>query len=326
MTASLRLVGGERTETPSFHGMIGAHPAMLRLYDEIRRAAPLDLPIVVEGPTGSGKELVARALHALSGRRGALVPVNVGTIPEQLAESELFGSVRGAYTGAVASRAGLIEAALHGILFLDEAGDLSHSTQVRLLRALESGEIRPVGGSATRRIEFGLVLSVQRPVREMIAARRWREDFYYRVAGIVLRVPPLDERRSDIRLLVNHWLVQLGRPTISDSDAGELASRAWPGNVRELRRAVERAVFLAATNHLGASQILEAAECLDPRAIESHGLPTTPPLSAVDRDHIEAVLRETSFNTKAAAELLGLSIGQLYRRFRALGITPPRQR
>jgi DNA-binding NtrC family response regulator len=154
-----------------FHGMIGAHPTMLRLFDAIRRAAPLEAPVIVQGPTGTGKELVAQALHALSGRRGPCVPVNVGTIPEQLAESELFGTVRGAYTGAVSERIGLIESAQGGTLFLDEAAELSMATQIRLLRVLESGVVRPVGGTAGRHVAFRLVLCVQQPTTGWRACR-----------------------------------------------------------------------------------------------------------------------------------------------------------
>ncbi len=306
--------------------MVGTHPTMLRLYEGIRRAAPLDVPVLVQGPTGSGKELVAQALHALSGRRGSLVPVNVGTIPEQLAESELFGSVRGAYTGAVAERMGLIESARDGTLFLDEATELSLATQVRLLRVLETGAVRPVGGTAARQVEFRLVLCVQQPVWELVAAKRWREDFYYRVAGVALTLSSLEERSTDIALLADHWLERLGRAPLAAGEAEVLMRRSWPGNVRELRRAVERAAFAAGSEPVGGREILDAADSLSPRAGSSPVVDPEASLTVIERRHIERVLRECGNRTETAARVLGLSLGQLYRKYRALGIVPPRGR
>jgi DNA-binding NtrC family response regulator len=326
MTTSVRLMTAPPAAPREFQGMIGAHPTMLRLHDGIRRAAPLDLPVLVQGPTGSGKELVAQALHTLSGRRGPLVPVNVGTIPEQLAESELFGSVRGAYTGAVAERMGLIESARGGTLFLDEAAELSPATQVRLLRVLETGAVRPVGGTAARQVEFRLVLCVQQPVWELVAAKRWREDFYYRVAGVALTVPSLQERVSDIALLADHWLERLGRSPLAAAGAEALAGRSWSGNVRELRRAVERAAFAAGSEPVGVREILEAADSLRPRTAPGPAPGAGASLTAIERQHIENVLRDCGYRTEAAARVLGLSVGQLYRKYRALGIAPPRRR
>jgi DNA-binding NtrC family response regulator len=324
VTAPIRLLDSTERSPAGFHGMIGTHPAMGRLYDAIQRAAPLPLPVLIQGPTGSGKELVAQAVHTLSRRAGALIPVNVGAIPEHLAESELFGAVRGAYTGAVNERKGLIEAADRGTLYLDEAAELSLATQVRLLRTLEGGGVRPVGSTASRRVDFRLITSVQAPVAELLVQGRWREDFFYRVASLVLRVPSLDERASDIGLLVNHWLGEMGFDPLSPQSCDQLASRSWPGHVRQLRRAVERALFLCPGEQPAAAAILEAADSLTmPGDVDRR--PPDASLKVVERAHIEAVLRRTG-DTKAAARILGLSLNQLYRKYRALGIVPPRQR
>jgi DNA-binding NtrC family response regulator len=326
VTAGLRLLESVPVEEPqNFHGMIGIHSTMLRLFEAIRRAAPLEAPIIVEGPTGSGKELVAQAVHALSGRRGPILPINVGTIPEQIAESELFGSVRGAFTGAVVERAGLIEGAHDGTLFLDEAAELSEATQIRLLRVLESGLVRRVGGVAGRQVHFRLVLCVQQPATELVSAKRWREDFYYRVAGVSLVVPALRDRPTDIILLVNHWLRLLGHPPLAGSGADKLSARPWQGNVRELRRAVERAVYLAGREPVTLDLISDAADSLSPRPRPVTAV-SGPSLAAIEREHIERVLRDCDYRTSAAASLLGLSVGQLYRKYRALGIQPPRGR
>jgi DNA-binding NtrC family response regulator len=327
MSAGLRLLEVAEPGPPiGFHGMIGAHPTMLRLFEAIRRAAPLDAPVIVQGPTGSGKELVAQALHALSGRRGPVVPVNVGTVPEQLAESELFGSVRGAYTGAVGERMGLVESARDGTLLLDEAAELSVATQIRLLRVLESGVVRPVGGTAGRHVKFRLVLCVQQSAAELVAAKRWREDFYYRVAGVSLTVPALEERPSDVALLANHWLARLGHPALGARDAEQLVARRWPGNVRELHRAIERAGFLAGIEPVTIERIIDAAESLNPRRSQDRVPAAGASLATMEREHIERVLRECGYETRVTARQLGLSVGQLYRKYRALGIAPPRSR
>ncbi len=324
MSARLKLL--DPAAAPNFHGMVGSHPSMRRLADEIGRAAPLDVPILIQGPTGVGKELVAQALHALSGRTGQMVSVNVATLPEQLAESELFGSVRGAYTGADADRKGLIETAEAGTLYLDEATDLSPVLQAKLLRALETGVIRRVGATGDRRVCFRLVLSAQKSPNELLAEGVWRLDFYYRVAGVVLIVPPLSERTSDIGLLLDDWLARIGREPLGPGSADLLAGHPWPGNVRELKRALERAVFAAGDRPVTAQGVLDAARALSPLDRVPLRRVTPGTLRDVEREHIERVLRETDWNTRAAALLLGVSVGQLYRRYEWLGITPPRRR
>lgn len=309
--------------TEAYCGLVGRHPLMRDLFDRMHRAATHRFPVLIVGETGVGKELVARAMHQLSGARGPLVPLNVAALPEHLAEAELFGTVRGAFTGAV-DRQGLIEVAAGGTLFLDEASELSLGTQVRLLRALESYTVRRVGGRHENAVCFRLLLSLQRPAATLVASGAWRDDFCHRVDGITLVLPPLRERPEDIPLLVNHTLQQLRRPPLPEPDLRALERYAWPGNVRELIRFVERAVFAAGEGpvthaHLDVEVGRVGRRCSLPCGGTEAGD------QAEERAKLERILGLAG-STKAAASQLGLAPFQLYRRFKALGITPPRLR
>jgi two-component system, NtrC family, response regulator HydG len=322
MSLPLRLLPVSEDSAASFQGMVGRHPNMLALYDDIRHAAPQRAPLVIEGPTGSGKELVARAVHELSGCKGSLVAVNLGEIAEQLVESELYGAVKGAYTGAVADRRGLIEAAAHGTLFLDEAGDLPLSLQSKLLRVLETECIRRVGGTTETATAFRLVVSIQRPASELAADGRWRTDFYYRVAGLRLKVPALADRRSDIPLLAKHFVRGLEATMPSDYDLDALQTHDWPGNVRELRRVVERALHSARGRPLRGEDLCAAIEIIQPaRALDVLSeRPLRESLQEAERRHIEQVLTRTNGDWRAATALLGVSKSTFYRRLEALGL------
>jgi two-component system NtrC family response regulator len=322
MSLPLRLVSDPDPSLASFHGMIGRHAKMLALYEDIRHAAPLSSPLLIEGPTGSGKELVARAAHELSGRKGTLVAVNVSEIAEQLVESELYGVVKGAYTGAVADRRGLIETAGQGTLFLDEAGDLPLSVQAKLLRVLETGRLRRLGATTEIETSFRLIVSLQGPASELVAAGRWRSDFYYRVAGLRLRVPALTERPSDMPLLANHFMRMLGAPAVADDDLDALRSHRWPGNVRELRRVLERALHAVRGRPLRGDDLCRAIEHVMPVP----GRPSRPDstlrerLQDAERQHIEQVLARVDGDWRAATAVLGVSKSTFYRRLEALGI------
>jgi len=302
-----------RDEDPSFLEMLGSHPTMLALFAAIRRAAALDAPVVVSGPTGSGKELVARALHALSAAgRGPFCPVNVAALPEGLIESELFGNMRGAFTGAVADRRGLIEAAAGGTLFLDEASDLSAHVQAKLLRVLEDGEVRRVGAVGARVAHFRLIAAIQTDPGALLKAGRWRKDFYYRVTGVVLRVPPLADRASDIALLAQAYVRAHGLPEIEPQAMAVLERHAWPGNVRELQRALVRA-----THHSGNGTLAADAVCAalaeaggDPVPAEAHSL------ADAKCRHARNTVVTCSGDTGRAASLLGISRSHLYRLLR----------
>lgn len=325
MTTALSLVSEHDEAAGCFHGMIGRHPLMLELFEAIRRAAGLKAPVVIEGPTGVGKDLVAQALHMLSGAPGRLVCVNVTALPETLVESELFGSLRGAFTGATGDREGVVSASANGTLFLDEAGDLPTAVQAKLLRTVETGLFRPVGAAVERRASFRLVVAVQETPRSLLVGKHWRADFYYRVAGVTLRVPRLAERQADVPLLIHHFLARLGLGPLGKSGIAFLSRYDWPGNVRQLQRAVERAAFGIGPGRLDADAILEAAMELDPDSGRVEDLPQPTTLREQERQQIVSALRQAR-STREAATTLGISLHQLYRRLKVHGIRPPRTR
>ncbi|KAB0551227.1 sigma-54-dependent Fis family transcriptional regulator [Pseudomonas argentinensis] len=232
-------------------GIIGSSPAMLELYSKIRKVAPTDSNVLVQGESGTGKELVARALHNLSKRAKApLISVNCAAIPETLIESELFGHEKGAFTGASASRAGLVEAADGGTLFLDEIGELPLEAQARLLRVLQEGEIRRVGSVQSQKVDVRLIAATHRDLKTLSKTGQFREDLYYRLHVIALKLPPLRERGADVLEIARAFLArQSARMGRNDLHFGPDAEQAihhysWPGNVRELENAIERSVIL----------------------------------------------------------------------------------
>ncbi|SHM56711.1 sigma-54-dependent transcriptional regulator [Phytopseudomonas punonensis] len=232
-------------------GIIGSSPAMLELYSKIRKVAPTDSNVLVQGESGTGKELVARALHNLSKRAKApLISVNCAAIPETLIESELFGHEKGAFTGASASRAGLVEAADGGTLFLDEIGELPLEAQARLLRVLQEGEIRRVGSVQSQKVDVRLIAATHRDLKTLSKTGQFREDLYYRLHVIALKLPPLRERGADVLEIARAFLArQSARAGRTDLHFGPDAEQAihhysWPGNVRELENAIERSVIL----------------------------------------------------------------------------------
>lgn len=303
--------------------LVGEHPTMRQLRGEIADAATSSLPTVIVGETGTGKELVVQALHGASGCRGELVPVNVAALPEQLAEAELFGVARGAYTGAHVGRAGLLQHAHGGTLFLDEASDLAPALQVKLLRVLESGLVRRLGATAEQRANFRLVLTLQRDPQTLVTEGPWRADFLYRVTGIVLRVPPLRDRLSDIPILAAAFLAREGRPPLSAKALQELEGHTWPGNVRELLRVIQRATLFARDGALEAEHLRTSLNSglVTTRACVSQGEQVS--LRAIERQQIERLLRETGYHIRLTAAMLGISVATLYRRLKEYGITRP---
>ena len=234
-----------------FSGIQGQCPQMAVLYDQMRKVAPTNTSVLIQGETGTGKELVARAIHAASSRASKpLVSVNCAAIPETLIESELFGYEKGAFTGANTNRIGLIEAADEGTLFLDEIGELPLEAQARLLRFLQEGEIRAIGSIQTRKVNVRLIAATHRDLKSMANANEFREDLYYRINVIPLKLPPLRNRGQDIAVIATSYLEKLGsefsKPNLRfTTDAlAVINSYRWPGNVRELRNALERAVIL----------------------------------------------------------------------------------
>ncbi len=240
------------TGLPGFMGLIGDDPAMHRVFELIRRVGPSTAPVLITGESGTGKELVAQALHDLSSRRHeSLVPVHCGAIPEELLESELFGHVKGAFTGAVSARSGRFRLAHGGTIFLDEIGEMSARFQVKLLRVLEDGSFEPVGSTTSQRADVRVVAATHRDLHLETREGRFREDLLYRLDVVAIRLPPLRERRSDIPLIATHFLRRLhqakGLPLfeLSPDATAALMAHDWPGNVRELRNVLERAALLA---------------------------------------------------------------------------------
>ena len=323
---------GRMVKQLEFHGMIGRSPVMLELFEHIRRFAPHVRTALVTGETGTGKELVARALHKAGPRaQKKFVAVNCSAVVESLFETELFGHVRGAFTGAVESKPGLFESADGGTLFLDEIGELPAAAQAKLLRAIETGEVQRVGGLDTRHVDVRVVAATNRDLRLESAAGRFREDLFYRLSVVELGVTPLRQRREDIPYLtsafVKHFAAQFQKTILGPTPAAErvLSTAPWPGNVRELRNAIERICMLTDDRFFTEK---ETMTCLGPQSSPSVVVTSQPRgrtadahlLADAERDHITRILGETSGNKKAAAQLLGLSRRALYRKLDRLGL------
>ena len=330
---------------PPFTAIVGNSPAMVAVYRLIARVAATDSTVLIAGESGTGKELIARALHDNSGRiTKPFVPINCGAFTETLLESELFGHVRGAFTGAANSHRGIFETASGGTVFLDEISETSPAFQVKLLRVLQEQEVRPVGASESRRVDVRIVAATNRPVQDLLNSDDFRKDLLYRLSVIHIQLPPLRERKEDILLLVEHFLnrtnAKLKRTVVAPPETIDwLKSRAWPGNVRELENAVERAVTLNASGRLlpedftqfTPTPFLQTSEesariaahsqtpiLLNNQAAWQCAVPST--LNEVERQHIVATLRYTEGNKLRAAELLGIGRYSLYRKAERLGI------
>ena len=309
---------------PSDPDMVGVGPALAALLDQVRRVAKRPTPVLVVGEMGSGKELVARALHRDSGRRGPLVALNCAGVDENLITSELFGHARGAFTDARTSREGLIGRGRGGTLFLDELADAPARFQATLLRFLETGRYRPVGADAEQASDIRLVAATQPRITELVADERFRPDLWSRLSRFVMVVPPLRERKTDIPLLARHFLARAGGDDLRMSPALvlELMRRPWPGNVRELAAAMERGVI----GHDG-GDVLEPGPWLEPAAAVK--LPGTvarrdtpheetrsrrkSPTPRPPREVLEAALAQHDGRVKAAADALGVARRTLYR-------------
>jgi two-component system response regulator GlrR len=313
---ALRLSGAPAGETEDWRaGIITRSPAMESLLAQARRVAASDASVCIFGASGTGKELLARAIHRASRRSGApFVAVNCGAIPEGLLESELFGHRKGSFTGAIQDRRGLFQAAEGGTLFLDEIGDMPLPLQVKLLRALEDRVIRPVGSSETIAIDVRIVSATHRKLEERIAAGEFREDLYYRLNVVKLAIPSLADRREDIPLLAGHFLTRLGerygrgRVALSPEAMELLVAAPWPGNVRQLLNVVEQSVALAPTEVIPGSLVRQALDS---------GAPALTPLDearrAFERDYLVRILKITRGNVTQAARLAGRNRTEFYR-------------
>jgi two-component system nitrogen regulation response regulator NtrX len=319
--------------------MVGESPALVRLRAEIEKAAPSNGRALVFGENGTGKELVARAIHARSLRAaGPFVEVNCAAIPEELIESELFGHVKGAFTGALAARKGKFELADGGTLFLDEVGDMSLKTQAKVLRALQEQRIEPVGGARSVEVDVRVIAATNKNLEEEIQRGRFRDDLYFRLNVIPLHVPPLRERREDIPLLARHFMAVLSaehgrRPRSIARGALEALSRLpWPGNVRELRNIIERMVIMAPGDtielgHLPASLLESLPEgSASAAAAEAPGRGTLAEArEAFERAFIMRAYRECLGNMSRTADALGVERSNLYRKMKGYGLLAARR-
>ncbi|HZT76453.1 MAG TPA: sigma-54 dependent transcriptional regulator [Vicinamibacterales bacterium] len=320
-----------------FEGLIGKSPAMKRLFQLLETVAPTSSTILITGETGTGKEVVARAIHHNSPRRQQrFVALNCSAIPETLLEAELFGHVRGAFTGAIGNRQGRLEQAHKGTFFLDEVGTMSVALQTRLLRALQEREFERVGDSHTIKVDVRVVAATNSDLARMVADGEFREDLYYRLNVIPVHMPPLRERKDDIPLLVQHFLERFAagkteRKTVSQEAMRRLMAYDWPGNVRQLENAVERAVAFTggrAQIDVGdlATEIQQAEEPVMPSAITlpEEGVDLDRFVANIERDLIQRSLERTGGNKGAAAKLLGLKRTTLVEKLKRLEMSRSR--
>jgi two-component system response regulator PilR (NtrC family) len=311
--------------------LVGNSRAMEQLFELVARVADTKTNVLIQGESGTGKELVARAIHEQSERlEHPFVAVNCGAIPENLLESELFGHVKGAFTGAVQNKAGLFETAHRGTLFLDEIGELPASLQVKLLRAIQDKAVRRVGGTSDHQVDVRIVAATNRRLEEEVAGGRFREDLYYRLNVIQIVLPPLRERLEDVPLLVQHFVerhaAELGKPVRGFSDAAlaRLLAYPFPGNVRELENLVERSVALCQGDTIGPESLPPAV--LEPAArgrsaklpLEGATLDTL--VDEFERGLLSEALRQTAGVKKRAAQLLGISFRSFRYRLEKLGM------
>ncbi|HEU4403313.1 MAG TPA: sigma-54 dependent transcriptional regulator, partial [Candidatus Polarisedimenticolia bacterium] len=311
----------------NFEEIIGQSPAIRQVFTAIQTVASTDATVLIVGETGTGKELVARTIHALSLRREeAFVEMNCAAIPEELIESELFGHVKGSFTGASETKPGRFLLADGGTLFLDEIADMSLRTQAKVLRVLQEQAFEPVGGS-TLRVDARVIAATNKELPREIAAGRFREDLYFRLNVIPLRVPPLRERPEDVPLLAVHFVEQFsgayGRvKKLAPETIPSLQAHRWPGNVRELKNLMERLVILTQGDLITPADLLQTLRSDDagPRAPRTDYASLREGREDFERRFILAKLQEAGGNVVRAAELLGLERSNLYRKMRAYGI------
>jgi two-component system, NtrC family, response regulator AtoC len=323
----LRRAHGELTNRLAYGSMIGESPAMQQMRATIDKVAQSDATVLITGESGTGKELVARALH-FAGRRasGAFIPVNCGALVGTLLDSELFGHVRGAFTGADTSKRGLFVAADGGTLFLDEIGELPLDLQPKLLRALQDGEVKPVGGTTAIRVDARVIAATNRTLQDRIAAAAFREDLFYRLAVITIEVPRLRDRPGDIPLLARHFAEQAAlraertRLSFTDAALAHLAAQPWPGNVRELENTIERAVILATGDVIDVIDVAGPRPATPATSFATFSGDHVPTLDELERSHILKVLELCEGQKTKAAQMLGINRTTLWKKLRQYGL------
>ena len=301
--------------------MIGSSPSMIDIYKTISRVAPTLATVLIEGETGTGKEMIARMIHANSTRsQQPFIPVDCGSIAPSLLESELFGALRGSYTGADRDRIGFFEAANAGTVFLDEIGDIEMSFQLKLLRFLQEKEIRPLGATRGKRIDVRVVAATNRNLKKMVDEGKFREDLWYRLNVVRIELPPLCERRGDVPLLAHYFLrkynQRYGQQTkLTDSGLKVFQNYSWPGNVRQLQHMIERLTILAPYGKIDDAAVRAAIEVTEPRDVLSDTLAYT------ESEQIRRVLAATGGNKSRAAKILGIERKTLYRKLERMGLS-----
>jgi formate hydrogenlyase transcriptional activator len=309
-----------------FEQVIGKSPALEAVFEQVECVATTDSTVLIQGETGTGKELIARAIHNVSTRCGrSFIKLNCAAIPLDLLESELFGHEKGAFTGAIAQRIGRFEMADQGTLFLDEVGDIPPSLQPKLLRVLQEQEFERLGSTHTRQMDVRLVAATNRDLTDMMKQGEFRTDLYYRLNVFPIRIPPLRERQEDIPLLVEYFMEKYARrmgkqvKTIPPTTMEKLVSWPWPGNVRELQNMIERGVILS-RGFVLEIPLTELDQLPVPALKDNNGAST---LEAFEREHILDALRDTGWVVAGAAERLGLNRSTLNARMRKLEIRRP---
>lgn len=312
------------------HFLVGDSEPMRRVRDLIATVAPTTLPVLIRGPSGSGKELVARAIHRMSGRRGQFVATNVCAIPDSMFEAELFGHVKGAFTGAFSDNEGLLESANGGTIFLDEIGPLGMEAQAKLLRAIELREFTPIGQTRSRTSEFRLVSATNQDIESGVREERFREDLLHRLRGVVLWIPPLVERLEDIPAIARRLLDQespdLARKRFDDAAFATLARHLWPGNVRELRHVVCLAAVLAESIIIGSDAVV-AAFALGRTSRGTNVCSTEAGIK--ETQFVQRLLRAleaSGGDTAAVAHSFGVSRYTVYRWLHAHGMQTPKRK
>ncbi|MFQ5793205.1 MAG: sigma-54-dependent transcriptional regulator, partial [Acidobacteriota bacterium] len=313
----------------AFKEILGESEPIQQVRDVITKVAPTDSKVLILGDTGTGKELVARAIHALSHRAAKpFIPVNCASIPSTLLESELFGHTKGAFTGAHRSRRGCFQLAHGGTLFLDEIGEMGLDMQIKILRALQERRVQPVGSEGCIEVDVRIVAASNKDLEKAVQEGRFREDLFYRINVLPIVLPPLKDRSKDVLLLADHFLDryrrELRKPVRGFTEEARqlLLEYPWPGNIRELENTVERAVILAEDDLLGVEafpQLLSSSWAKTSRPSAGSELTDYPPLEKVERDYILEVLQATRWNRKRASEVLGISTVTIWRKLEKKG-------
>lgn len=317
----------KRREGPAGSRPVGNSRSWLEVLRLAETVAPTESTVLIQGESGTGKEVIARYIHELSARADrTFASINCGALPESLLESELFGHVKGSFTGAIKDKSGLFTAAAKGTFFLDEIGETTPATQVKLLRVLQQREVIPVGGTDPQPIDVRLIAATNRELEEEIRRGSFRTDLYYRLNVIALHLPTLRQRADDIPLLAEHFLERIAdlrkepQKVLSSDTLDALVSYTWPGNVRELENALERAVILTPGGEISPSSLPERVTARVSEPLVADRVPSNPTLEAVERAYIMWVLQSESGNKSRAADALGIDPSTLYRKLSRYGL------